>query len=316
MKRPAFFRPGFVLPGFVLSAVLLVSALLSWGCLPGVDQASVETIRRPGTPRVTIRMDRGSLSVREHLGADVEVEIRRSAVAPSAESARAALESLLVDFERGPDSGALTITGRDATAGAFRPWENRSLRLRIAIPAGTDVDARTGSGRIELEGLTGPTRATTGSGRIVARDLRSPPGPDREPVRLRTADGRIEGEGLEGSFRAESGDGRIELEGRLRQVTARTTDGRIAINLRTGGRPPDGEWFLGTGSGSVRLTLPRGTDAVMTALGRPTAEDSRDFPDWRTEGPMALATLGDGSGPRIHLRTGDGSVRVRFAGRD
>ena len=31
---------------------------------------------------------------------------------------------------------------------------------------------------------------------------------------------------------------------------------------------------------------------------------------------MALATLGNGSGPRIHLRTGDGSVRVRVADRD
>ena len=309
-------RSFFALPVFVLLAVLIASALLSSGCLPGTDQASVETVRRPGAPRLTVRMDRGSLSVREHLAADVEVEIRRSAEAPSREAARAALEALLVDFDHDPDSGVLTITGRDATTGAFRPWEDRSLRLRIAVPAGTDVDARTGSGRIELEGLTGSTRATTGSGRIVARDLRSPPEPGREPIRLRTADGRIEGEGLEGSIRAESGDGRIQLEGRLQQITTMTADGRIEIEVRAGGLPPAGEWYLRTGSGSVRLTLPASTDAVLTAVGRPGADDSRDSPDWRPEGPIALATLGDGSGPRIHLRAGDGSVRVRFAGRN
>ncbi len=300
----------------VLRAVLVLPGVFSLGCTPGVDQTSVETIRRPSASELAIRIDRGSLSVREHLGADIEVEIHRVAQAPSWEAARTALEALLVDFERDPDSGALTITGRSATAGAFRPWEELSLSLRIAVPAGTAVDARTGSGRIELEGLTGPTRATSASGRIVASDLRSPMGRTREPIRLRAADGRIEGKDLEGRFRVESGDGAIRLEGRLQQVTAVTADGRIEIDVREGGPPLAGEWFLRTGSGSVRLTVPRGTDAVMTAVGRPNADDSRDFPDWRAEGPMALATLGDGSGPRIHLRTGDGSVRVRFAGRN
>lgn len=304
MKRPVSAVP----------AALLVSGVGWWGCLPGVDQTSVETVRQPGAPELAIRIDRGSLSVREHLGADIEVEIRRAAEAPSWEAARAALEALLVDFELDPDSGVLTITGRSAAAGAFRPWEELALSLRIAVPAGTAVDARTGSGRIELEGLTGPIRATSASGRIVASDLRSPAGTTREPVRLRTADGRIEGNNLEGSFRAESGDGRIALQGRLEQVTAVTADGRIEIDVRPGGPEPAGEWFLRTGSGSVRLTLPRGTDAVMTAVGETTSDDTRDSPDWQSEGPMALAALGDGSGPRIHLRAGDGSVRVRLGG--
>ena len=299
----------------VLVAVL-VAGVWSWGCLPGVDETSVETIRRPGAPEVAIRLDRGSVIVREHLGAEFEIEVWRTAQAPSREAARAALEALVVDFERDPDSGVLTVTGRSATAGTFRPWEELALSLRIAVPPGTAVDARTGSGRIELEGLTGPVRATSASGRIAANDLRSPSGRVAEPIRLRTADGRIAAQGLEGSVRAESGDGRIELEGRLREVTAVTGDGRIEIDVRGGGPPPAGEWFLRTGSGPVRLTLPRITGAVVTAVGRPDSDDSRDFSDWRREGPLALGTLGDGSGPRIHLRTGDGSVRVRFADRD
>ena len=276
----------------------------------------METIRRPGASGLSVRLDRGSVSVREHLGAEFEVEIRRTAEAPTREAARAALEALVVAFERDPDSGALTVTGRRATAGAFRPWEELTLRLRIAVPPGTAVDVRTGSGRIALEGLTGPVRATSASGRIVANGLRSPAGTAGEPVRLRTADGRIVGKDLEGSVRAESGDGRIELEGRLRRVNAVTGDGRIEINVRGGVPPPAGEWFLRTGSGPVRLTLPRTADAVLTAVGRPESDDRRDVSDWRREGPLALATLGDGSGPRIHLRTGVGSVRVRFAGRD
>ena len=300
----------------VLAAVLAVPGVLWWGCLPGVDQTSVETIRQPAAPALAIRLERGSVIVREHLGADFEIEVWRTAQAPSREAAQAALEALVVDLERDPDAGALTITGRSATAGTFRPWEELALSLRIAVPRGTAVDARTGSGRIELEGLTGPVRATSASGRIAANDLRSPAGTAAAPIRLRTADGRIAAQGLEGRVRAESGDGRIELEGRLQQVTAVTSDGRIEIDVRAGGPPPAGEWFLRTGSGPVRLTLPRTTDAAVTAVGRPDSDDRRDVSDWRREGPLALATLGDGSGPRIHLRTGDGSVRVRFADRD
>jgi len=287
-----------------------------WGCLPGLDETSVETIRRPGAPALVVRVDRGSVIVREHLGAEFEIEVWRTAQAPSREAAQAVLKALVVDLERDPVSGALTVTGRRATAGTFRPWEELALSLRIAVPPGTAVDARTGSGRIELEGLTGPVRATSASGRIAANDLRSPEGTAPEPIRLRTADGRIAAQGLEGSVRAESGEGRIELEGRLRQVTAVTADGRIEVDVRGGGPRPAGEWFLGTGSGPVRLTLPRITDAVVTAVGRPDSDDRRDVSDWQREGPLALATLGDGSGPRIHLRTGDGSVRVRVADRN
>jgi len=287
-----------------------------WGCLPGLDETSVETIRRPGAPALVVRVDRGSVIVREHLGAEFEIEVWRTAQAPSREAAQAVLKALVVDLERDPVSGALTVTGRRATAGTFRPWEELALSLRIAVPPGTAVDARTGSGRIELEGLTGPVRATSASGRIAANDLRSPEGTAPEPIRLRTADGRIAAQGLEGSVRAESGEGRIELEGRLRQVTAVTADGRIEVDVRGGGPRPAGGWFLGTGGGPVRLTLPRITDAVVTAVGRPDSDDRRDVSDWQREGPLALATLGDGSGPRIHLRTGDGSVRVRVADRN
>ena len=287
-----------------------------WGCLPGLDETSVETIRRPGAPALVVRVDRGSVIVREHLGAEFEIEVWRTAQAPSREAAQAVLKALVVDLERDPVSGALTVTGRRATAGTFRPWEELALSLRIAVPPGTAVDARTGSGRIELEGLTGPTRATSASGRIAANDLRSPAGQAQEPILLRTADGRIAAQGLEGSVRAESGEGRIELEGRLRQVTAVTADGRIEVDVRGGGPRPAGEWFLGTGSGPVRLTLPRITDVVVTAVGSPDSDDRRDVSDWQREGPLALATLGDGSGPRIHLRTGDGSVRVRVADRN
>ena len=309
-------------------------AAISLGCLPAVEESSVETISRPAAPRVVIRLDRGSLHVREHLGGRIEVEIHRSAQGASREAALAALEALVVELEDDA-SGALRLAGRSAAAGAFRPFDQLGLRLRVGVPAGTAVDARTASGRIELEGLTGPVRATSASGRIVATDLRSPPGTDGEtagaPVVLRAHDGRIEGRGLEGRFRAETGEGRIRLRGRLEQVDAFAGDGRVEVEAVAGGPPLAGDWFLRSGNGSVRLTLPRSARVELTALGN-TSDDDSGFPGWRRAGPVARATLGAGpeprSGtgagtpatdraePRIHLQTPDGSVRVTTGDRN
>ena len=299
-------------------ALILLSSLgsVSLGCLPWLDETSSETIVRAGISELVVRLDRGSVSVQEHLGPDVEVEVRRSAGAPSREAARAALEALVVEFKGEEDSEAFVVTSRVATAGAFRPWEDLALTLRIAVPTGTAVDVHTADGGIELRGLTGAVRATTASGRIFASDLRSLSGPQNEPIQLRTADGNIQGESLEGRIHAETGDGRIRLLGRLQQVTAVSAGGRIEVAVEGGGASGDSEWFLRTASGSVRLRLPRGANARVSAVGAVTSEDDSDLREWQREGPIALATLGDGRGPRINLRTGDGSIRLRVGGRN
>lgn len=295
---------------------LVAAATLGPACLPWVKETSEETITRAAAPALVVQIVRGSLTIQEHLGTEIEVEVRRSARAPSREAARAALEALLVEFERGADSGNLVVRGRVATAGAFRPWEELDLTLQIRVPAGTAVDARTASGRIELRGLTGVIRATSASGRIFASGLRPPPGSNEHPIRLRTADGNIRGENIEGSIRAETGDGRIRLLGRLQQVDAVSADGRIEVVVHEGGAAANGEWMLRTANGRVRLTLPQSTNALVSAVGTISSDDEDEVPAWKEEGPIAFATLGDGSGPRIRLLTADGSVGLRINPRD
>ena len=296
-----------------LLPALAAAVSLGPGCLPWVEEISEETITRPAAPELVMQIVRGSLTIREHLGTDIEVEVRRSARAPSREAARAALEALLVEVEREADSGNLVVRGRVATAGAFRPWEQLGLSLHIRVPAGTAVDARTASGRIELRGLTGVIRATSASGRIVASGLRPPSGSGQEPIRLRTADGNIQGENLQGRIRAETGDGRIRLRGRLQQVDAVSADGRIEVVVEEGGASASGEWMLRTANGRVRLTLPQSTNALVSAVGTISSDNEGEAPAWEQEGPIAFATVGDGSGPRIRLLTADGSVRLRLA---
>lgn len=283
------------------------------GCHPQVEETSEETLRRPGAETLIVRLDRGSLGISEHAGSEVEIEVRRSARALSRETARSGLEALLVEAVPEAASGALVVRSRVASAGVWRPGERLALRLRIAVPGGMAVDARTASGRIDLRGLTGPVRATTGSGRIRAVSLRPAAGEDAGPIRLRTADGRIEGEDLEGRVRAETGDGRIRLEGRLREVTAVSADGRIEVDAGAAAVPLGGDWLLRTANGRVRLTLPRSANAElsMPAADEPEGGESSAL-RWERRGPLAFATLGAGPGARIRLRTDDGSARVRI----
>lgn len=203
---------------------------------------------------------------------------------------------------------ALLIAGRVGTAGVWRPGERLGLRLEVGVPGGTPVHARTGSGRVELHGLTGPTRAETASGRIHASSLRSPG--SAEPIRLRTADGRIEGGDLEGRIVAESGDGSIRLRGRLTEVTAVTADGRIEVEAA--GAVPSGDWLLRTASGRVRLRLPASADARLSVLGSGEPESDPGSLVWERLGPIAVAEMGNGSGAGIELRSDDGSARVEI----
>ncbi len=282
------------------------------GCQPPIRETSVENLRHPAGQGLIVRLDRGSLVISEHPGAWVEIEVRRSAWSFSREAARSALETLLVEARPDPVTDALFVTGRSAAAGVWRPGERLGLQLRIAVPEGAAVDARTTAGRIELRGLSGPVRVMTGQGRIRAVSLRSPSGQSGEPIRLRTVRGRIEGNDLEGRVRAESGEGRIRLAGALREVWAVSADGRIEVDARASAAPLRGDWILRTANGSVRLALPRNADAEISILGDRETEDSPQPLSWKRRGPLAVAAVGAGAGARIRLRTGNGTARVRI----
>lgn len=283
----------------------LALVLLLAGCEAQVEEVSFETLRRPGADALILRLDRGSVSLVEHAGTEVEIEVHRSARALTRTAARSALEALVVEAERDEAADEVRITGRVGTAGVWRPGEWLGLRLEVGVPEGTRVHARTGSGRIELRGLTGPTRAETASGRIRASGLRT-----SAPIRLRTADGRIEGDDLEGRIRAESGDGRIRLAGRLTEVTAVTADGRIEVE--TAGAVLDGDWLLRSADGRVRLRLPASAEARLSVLGRGEPEGESGVLAWERLGPLAVARMGSGAGASIQLRADDGSARVEI----
>jgi hypothetical protein len=99
-------------------------------------------------------------------------------------------------------------------------FTNAVVELEISAPAGTRLDARTGAGNVDVQGLVGGVKADTGAGNI---DIRGSAG----TARLHTGAGNIGYQGTpQGECRFETGAGNISL--------ALPADLNVQVDLNTG----------------------------------------------------------------------------------
>jgi DUF4097 and DUF4098 domain-containing protein YvlB len=162
-----------------------------------------------------------------------------------------------------------------------------SIEVDVEAPRQIESDIRTGDGNIDVTGLQGETR-------------------------LRTGDGNIEAESLGGSLEATTGDGHMRVRGRLDSLTLRSGDGSIDAEVLPGSKIAS-SWRVESGDGSVTVRLPRDFAADLD-LHTGDGSISVDFPLTTTAGGRSdhdlRARLNAGGGP-FHIRTGDGSIRLR-----
>lgn len=162
---------------------------------------------------------------------------------------------------------------------------NHNVSVEISVPASTQVNLRSGDGRLELSGTRAMAKLSTGDGRITVRDF-------------------------EGAMNAHSGDGRVEVEGRFDDLQLDTSDGSIDAEVRPGSKMT-GRWYIHTGDGSVHLRLPDGFDADL---------DARSG-DGRIDVSMPVTMNGsmnrnsvrgkiNGGGQTLEVRSGDGSISI------
>jgi DUF4097 and DUF4098 domain-containing protein YvlB len=157
---------------------------------------------------------------------------------------------------------------------------NASVALEIFVPRNTNLQAISGDGRVELEGVTGSVNLQTGDGRIEVRD-------GGGQLVAKTGDGRIEVLNYTGDVDAKTGDGRINLEGRFAQLAART------------------------GSGSVLLALPNDLDATIETDAESVSGDGLTLEEEPGAGKkLRRFKIGRG-GNVFRLHTGEGSIYLR-----
>jgi len=185
----------------------------------------------------------------------------------------------------------ISVQVKSTRAGGFHiNFGTFNARLIVSVPAKARIDASTGDGRVTVRDVEGDLVAHTG-------------------------DGSIHLEHVNGGVDASSGDGNIIVDGQIRQLRARSGDGRVRV--QASGSAPTGDWSLATGDGSVILEVPAGFGAELDARTGDGRVEVRDVDFDRESGEhsrtSAKGRIGSG-GPKVTIRSGDGSIVVRRAG--
>lgn len=155
-----------------------------------------------------------------------------------------------------------TVTAEPVPPSNGGLFSNISIDYDITAPPNSTVEAKTGSGSMEVGGIQGEVTAETGSGSIHVDNI----GPK---AHLSTGSGSIRGTKLHGGASLQTGSGNIEAAvDAAGDVTAHTGSGHIQLDGLNGGArvttgsgsiavsgAPAEEWRVETGSGSVHLNL-------------------------------------------------------------
>jgi len=194
-----------------------------------------------------------------------------------------------------------------------------SIDYDITVPASTAVQAHTGSGNVEVAGVTSGVQAQTGSGDIRLRDIGG-------QQQVHTGSGNIRAENVAAPFHAQTGSGDIEanLTG-SGDVDAHTGSGTIHVRGINGGMQAktgsgdietngtvSGPWQLHSGSGNIRLAM-ASNNGFNLDLHTSSGSIHSDLPI-TVQGSMSPRQLKGtvrGGGPTVEVSTGSGDVEIR-----
>lgn len=182
-------------------------------------------------------------------------------------------------------------------------WRQRGgvwLRAEITVPRAFDLALHTGDGDVRVGEITGDVSIDTGDGDVWIEGVVG------SRVSLHTGDGDMSVRRLEaGDIELRTGDGDLVLERLSGRIDASTGDGDVSLDI---------ERFAGatirTGDGDVTITADASLAAEVDIAGA-DLELLRPFEIRGRLGRRHVTGTLNGGGPRLSVRTGDGSVTLR-----
>jgi len=248
-----------------------------------------------GRPQITLSTFDGAIEVRTWEQPEVLVEIEK----------RALDKDLIGDIEVRTEQDGSQITVEVRMKSGSSAWGlHRSARLKVSLPASSDLTAKTGDGAIDVERVSGRIDLRSGDGAIRGQELSG-------DVTARTGDGSIRLDRIDGRLDLDTGDGSIVAAGTFTRLRVRSGDGSVRIHVERGSTALE-DWDVVTGDGPVTIDLPERFDAELDAhTGDGHVEVSGRILSQATESTRRAnrGRLGEG-GHSLNLRSGDGSIRV------
>ncbi|HXE08810.1 MAG TPA: DUF4097 family beta strand repeat-containing protein [Acidobacteriaceae bacterium] len=170
--------------------------------------------------------------------------------------------------------------------GDHQIYNNVSIDYDITAPKSTALTAHTGSGGIEVSGLSGSVSANSGSGSLHLSLLNS------TDVRTRTGSGGIHIEGATGALHASTGSGSIDIAGSV-----------------------NSDWNLSTGSGGIHAHLPDNAHFNLNAsTGSGSVHVDQPMMMQGSINHHHVSGTVNGGGPTLHASTGSGDITIHGNG--
>jgi DUF4097 and DUF4098 domain-containing protein YvlB len=183
-----------------------------------------------------------------------------------------------------PTGGGLSLDA-SSPRGRFPFGDSGSVDYVVEVPANIGVLAQASSGRISIDGVSGPVQANASSGQVELVNVSG-------EVRANTTSGRITGTGLQHVRQVQSSSGSINLSGVFTEAAQ-----------------------IVSSSGSVQLTLMPGSAVQLDVHSQSGSVQPQNL---RLSGPGAITTRSQASGAigapadgaTLSVRTSSGSVSV------
>ena len=282
------------------------AALLALGCAalasaapwPEVRGQFSRSFQVSGPVNLEITNGSGDIVVRE--GGSGSVQIHAKIHAGEHWGSSGAAEARVHEIENNPPVEQDGNTIRIRQAGDRELWRNISIDYEIMAPGETQLNSRTGSGDVTVEGIQGPVEAETGSGDVKMSGLHG-------NVTAQTGSGDARFDGIEAErVEVKTGSGDVEVRDLHCALTARTGSGDIQADGQ-----PTGEWRLHTGSGEVKLRLP--SDLGFDLEARTQSGDVNTHLPITVQGAIGHGEVRGkvrGGGVPVEVQTGSGDISI------
>lgn len=180
-----------------------------------------------------------------------------------------------------------------------------SVRYIVDVPKGLRLRANTGNGDVLITQAAAEVEATTGNGDVLIRESLG-------RVNVSTGNGDVTVTAAGGPVKVSTGNGRVLATTSRGPIEASTGGGDIDVKMSS--LPADmNSLSFTTGNGAVRVTLPSDFNGEIDA-NTGNGSITTDF-ELRVQGRLTTSRLrgivGNGNGPIIKLRSGNGRLEVR-----
>jgi DUF4097 and DUF4098 domain-containing protein YvlB len=207
-----------------------------------------ETFQTPGDLRLEVRLGAGEVRLET---ADVQETTVVLEPLRDNDASTAAVANARVELRERGGGHEIVVDARDRGRGIFR---NAEVLVSVSCPAGTSVEAKSGSAEITGRGRFGSVEVETGSGDVEFGEIAG-------EARVNAASGDVQLGTIDGDARVNTASGDVLIRVVAGEAKVNTASGDIIV------REVHGELSANSASGDVLVREARSSVGVNTASG-------------------------------------------------